>query len=163
MIRHLRPVFHSLLKAGRSRIISRLAHWFPTRHTRLEARPLVTRPKHPQPATASIGTLVPRPLAHSELSRAGDRIEVLCSRYNNRFVRRLLEPGLSPSRRWKRFPLDFRGSRIWCLLDGRRTVEEVIETYEYRYPGDACQVSQRVWSYLQTLQRHGFIEVVPSD
>lgn len=120
------------------------------------------RPEHPQPA-ATIDTLIPRPLVHSDLSPSGDHIEILRSRHKAPFVLRYIAPGMSRTRRWECFPLDFRGSRIWCLLDGRRTVREVVETYEHQYPGDAYQLPQRVWQFLQTLEQHGFIEVVESD
>ena len=120
------------------------------------------RLKHPQ-ATASVADLIPRPLADSHWSASGDHVEIVRSLYRNSSLIRLLAPRISRFRRYERFPLDSRGSRVWCLLDGRRTVRDVVEAYERRYPHDAFQAPQRVWSYLQILENSGFIEVLEDD
>ena len=115
--------------------------------------------KHPS-ATASVADLIPRPLADSHWSVCGDHVEIFLSRYKDSALIRFLAPRMSRLRRYERYPLDSRGSRVWCLLDGRRTVRDVVEAYERRYPHDAFQAPQRVWSYLQILESSGFIEVV---
>ncbi len=117
------------------------------------------RPKYP-PQTATVEDLIPRAVVHSDLAPSGDHIEILFPRHKDPLLLRFFAPYMSRSRRYERYPLDFRGSRIWCLLDGRRTVADVIDAYSDKYPGDAYQVPQRVWNYLQNLQQHGFIDMV---
>lgn len=118
------------------------------------------RPNHPrQPAAATVDH-IPRALAYSELGPSGDHIEILLPRFRDRLVLKYFAPYMPRDKRWIRYPLDSRGSRIWCLLDGQRTVAEVIDAYADRYPGDSYQAPQRVWAYLRYLESHGFVEVV---
>ena len=50
------------------------------------------------------------------------------------------------------YPLNSVGSRIWCLADGRRTVEEIAEVLadEFDAPADAIRKDTRL--FLEQLQ-----------
>ena len=52
--------------------------------------------------------------------------------------------------------LDERGSRVWRLLDGRRTTAEVAQALTETEPLEA--VEARVALFLHQLERHGMVE-----
>ena len=104
--------------------------------------------------------MVPRILMASAVMPTGDAIEVLRPRHGDLLLRRFFSAHLPLSRRFERYPLDSRGSRIWCLIDNQRRVRDVVAEYQRFYPDDRHQVADRVRRYLKTLADHGFIEIV---
>jgi hypothetical protein len=102
---------------------------------------------------------VPVPTVRAEPLGSDLRIQLLSPRYRDPLIRRFVMPCLPPDMRWDRYPLDTRGSRIWRLIDGQRTVAELIAEYQWIYPDDTAQVTERVGRFLLTLQRHRFIDL----
>jgi hypothetical protein len=105
--------------------------------------------------------MVPRVLVPSELSPVGDTVQILRPRHpEHRRLHRWLARHVFTRSRYLRFPLDRRGSRIWCLIDNRRTVDELVGEYLRYYPDDHRQVELRICRFLESLADHGFIEIV---
>ena len=100
---------------------------------------------------------VPRRIVEAEMVGADDRVNLLSPRYRDPILKRFVVPRLPDAMRWDRYPLDVRGSRIWRLVDGRRTVAEVVWAYRRLYPQDDVQIGERIGRFLMTLQQHGFI------
>jgi hypothetical protein len=113
-------------------------------------------PVQPEPIALDA---VPVPTVRAEPLGTDLRIQLLSPRYRDPLIRRFVVPCLPPDMRWDRYPLDTRGSRIWLLIDGQRTVAELVAEYQWIYPDDTDQVTERVGRFLQTLQRHGFIDL----
>jgi hypothetical protein len=81
----------------------------------------------------------------------GDRpgqVVVLQPRFHKGVMGRFLQPRLKDNKKYLRIPLEERGSFLWGLMDGRRTVGELTETFRGQFPGEADQVPQRVATYL---------------
>lgn len=101
---------------------------------------------------------IPVPTVEAEPLGTDQRIQLLSPRYRDPLIRRFVLPRLPSDMRWDRYPLDIRGSRIWRLIDGRRTVAELVAEYQWIYPDDTTQVAERIGRFLMTLQHHGFID-----
>ena len=110
---------------------------------------------------ASLGTMIPRVLVHSEVTTSGDTVEILRPRHDEALIRRYFAHRMTKAKRYECYPLDARGSRIWCLIDNQRCVAELVAEYLKVYPDDYRQLDERVHRYLETLVDHGFIEIVP--
>ena len=116
-------------------------------------------PRH-RPA-AAVSSLVPRVLVPSELSPVGDTIQILRPVHGRgRGLDRWFARHVAAQRRYSRYPLDRRGSRIWCLIDNRRTVHELVGEYLRFYPDDHYQVEARICRFLESLAEYGFIEII---
>jgi len=103
---------------------------------------------------------VPCPRVASVRSRSDSRIELLKPRYRETLLQRILTPYLRAEQCWDRFPLDARASRIWRLIDGRRTVGEVVDAYRGIHPEDHDQIDLRICRFLQLLRDQGFLDLV---
>jgi DNA-binding HxlR family transcriptional regulator len=66
---------------------------------------------------------------------------------------------LPPERAHIEVRLEAFGSTIWRLLDGRRDLDEIMRAFVAAHPEQAEQASQRVWIFLQELERHGFVSL----
>jgi hypothetical protein len=102
---------------------------------------------------------VPRQIVEAEALGSDVRVQLLSPRYRDPLLKRFVVPRLPDDMRWDRYPLDTRGSRIWRLVDGRRTVAELIWAYRRMYPEDHTQISERIGRFLLSLKQHGFIDV----
>ncbi len=102
---------------------------------------------------------IPRRTVEAEMVGADDRVNLLSPRYRDPILKRFVVPRLPDDMRWDRYPLDVRGSRIWRLVDGRRTVAEIVWAYRRLYPEDRVQVGERIGRFLLMLKQHGFVEV----
>jgi len=102
---------------------------------------------------------IPVATVPSESRLGSNRVELLTPRSADPLLRQFLTRFVPERERWHRYPLDAKGSRIWRLIDGRRTVAEVIAAYRRANPEDDAQVAGRIYSFLQLLQDHGFIHV----
>jgi len=101
--------------------------------------------------------IVPRAQVASEWTFSHERLHLLIPRFKGPLFGRLLNFVVPDHRKWKRYPLDPRGSRIWSLIDSRRSVDDLVRDYGEMYPSDADQLESRMWCFLQVLEHHGFL------
>ena len=82
---------------------------------------------------------------------------LILPRFRKSWVRRWLLPrSLSL---YMRMQLEEHGTAVWRLVDGQRTVREIIELLAPHFEGDATYPS-RVAAYLMRLQKDGFIRLL---
>lgn len=82
---------------------------------------------------------------------------LILPRFRKAWMQRWLVPkALS---REVRIPLEEHGSAVWRLMDGRRTVGEIIGLLEQHFEADKNYAS-RVAAYIVQLQRDGFIRLL---
>lgn len=55
------------------------------------------------------------------------------------------------------YTLNSTGREIWQLLDGKRTVREVVDELSRRYPGSAAEIERDVNGLLQEFHERGFV------
>ncbi|MEZ4389400.1 MAG: PqqD family protein [Candidatus Krumholzibacteriia bacterium] len=108
-------------------------------------------------ATVPMNRLIPRSRVKVDWLPTGDRLELLIPRYSDPLVRRVLQRLARPERLWVRYRLDPRASRIYSLIDGYRTVADLVDIYRETYPEDCAQVSGRVMGLLRSLEAQGFV------
>jgi hypothetical protein len=101
--------------------------------------------------------LVPEPSREVEIDPQTGAVKVLIPRYDSWPFNRLIQPRLGPEKRFLRVPLEERGSFLWGLMDGRRTVGEMIPEFNSRFPDDAGDVPQRLATFFYTMQANKFI------
>lgn len=105
--------------------------------------------------------LVIRPRVASRWLPVGDRLELLVPRYERSIFTPLLRRFVEPDDYWVRYPLSVAASRIFQLINGRRSAEQVLAAYCWNYPRDTDQIESRVMSFLGQLEHHGFIDFSP--
>lgn len=115
------------------------------------------------PRTKRVNLLdtIPVPSAHITTEWDADGCAVLVyPRFKRRWMRRLFLPkALSP---YLHVRLEAHGTAVWRLLDGRRTVRQLITLLAGHFAGEADYPS-RVTAYLMQLQRDGFIRLQVRD
>lgn len=105
--------------------------------------------------------LVPQTLVDARESRVdgGVQVVLLEPRFRRGPGARWLQSRLPPERAHIEVRLEAFGSTIWGLLDGRRNLAEVMRGFVAAHPDQADQASERVWLFLQELERHGFVNL----
>ncbi|MBA4378501.1 MAG: hypothetical protein C0395_07595 [Gemmatimonas sp.] len=105
--------------------------------------------------------LVPRTLVDArETPIDGASLVVLLEpRFHRGPLARWLQSRLPPERAHVEVRLEAFGSTIWRLLDGRRSLAEIMRAFVAAHPDQADQASERVWIFLQELERHGFVSL----
>lgn len=103
--------------------------------------------------------LVPIRLVDSEPGSESARLLLRMPRYRDPVLGRLLQPRLRGDRRFIRVPLDPRGSWLWPLIDGRRTVGELVGMFRREFPEDETEIEERLCHYVAALAAHGFLAV----
>jgi hypothetical protein len=101
--------------------------------------------------------LVPERRAASEPGGDPGRVVLLQPRYQGWLLGRLLQPRLPAHKKYLRVPLEERGSFLWALVDGRRTVADLVAAFEAEFPDERAQAGERVAGYLYHLAAHGFL------
>lgn len=86
-----------------------------------------------------------------------DQVVLLQPRYRGGLLGRFLQPRLPDHKKYLRVALEDRGSFLWGLLDGRRTVGELAAAFVARFPEDADRAPERVAGYLYNLEQNGFL------
>ncbi len=113
--------------------------------------------------------LVPRTLvgARETPIDGASQVVLLEPRFHHGSLSRWLQSRLPPERAHVEVRLEAFGSTIWRLLDGRRNLAEIMRGFVAAHPEQADQASERVWLFLQELERHGFVslrqETTPPD
>ncbi|MDO9171488.1 MAG: PqqD family protein [bacterium] len=105
--------------------------------------------------------LVPRTLVEARESIADGvaQVVLLEPRFHSGPFSRWLQSRLPPERAHVEVRLEAFGSTIWRLLDGRRNLAEIMCAFVAAHPDQADQASERVWLFLQELERHGFVSL----
>ncbi len=99
---------------------------------------------------------VPVRCGHITTEREGESIVLTYPRFKYDWMRRFLLPkGMSPDIRVK---LEEHGTAVWDLIDGRRTVQEIISLLAGHFEGEADYAS-RVTTYVMQLRKGGFIQL----
>jgi hypothetical protein len=85
------------------------------------------------------------------------QIALLQPRYQDWLLSRLLQPRLPDHKKYLKVPLEARGAFLWPLLDGERTVGDLVNLFAQEFPGENDKVGERVAGYLYNLECNGFI------
>jgi hypothetical protein len=102
-------------------------------------------------------TLVPETRLTWQEDESQDQVLVLVPRFRDPVLGRVVQPRLGPAKRHIRVPLERRGTFLWRLLDGRRTVADLARAYETEFPQDREQAPERVAKYLHAMFENDFI------
>lgn len=103
----------------------------------------------------SLLKVVPCRGEHITAEQEGETIVLSFPRFKNAWVQRFFIPkGMSKE---LHVHLEEHGSAIWELIDGRRTVREIIEKLADHFQHEAGYEA-RVSTYLYQLQKDGFIK-----
>ena len=87
----------------------------------------------------------------------GECVVLALPRFRQRWMQRWLLPkGMSPC---TRVQLEEHGTAVWRLIDGRRTVGEIIALLSPHFHGEAGYEA-RVTTYLMRMQRDGLIRLI---
>jgi hypothetical protein len=88
----------------------------------------------------------------------GDYAVISYPRFKYEWMRRLLLPkSMSPDIHVR---LEEHGSAVWRLIDGRRTVREIISLLAVHFQYE--NYASRVTTYVMQLQKDGFIKLLSS-
>jgi len=101
--------------------------------------------------------LVPVKGCGSEPGDLPGRVVVLQPRFGAGLMGRFLQPRLGESKKYIRIPLEERGSCLWNLVDGTRTVGEMTVAFAQAFPGESDQVPERVATYLYQMAENKLI------
>ncbi len=101
----------------------------------------------------SISEVVPVPSERVNSSRNGELIVVTLPRIRGKWARKIVAPILPLD---KVFRLEEHGSAVWELIDGRRSVKEILSLLESHFKGEK---EYEVWviTYITRLHKDGLI------
>ncbi len=91
------------------------------------------------------------------------QIVVLQPRFRSGLLGRFVQPRLKDAKKFVRIPLESRGSFLWKLMDGKRTVGDLAMAFATEFPEDGDQIPERVSTYLYQMSQNHFIEFLNSD
>ena len=99
--------------------------------------------------------VIPYRAEHITTEQEGNTVVLAFPRFRKEWARRLFLPKrMSPH---IRVNLEEYGTAVWSLIDGNRTVGEIIEQMASHFSDDE-NYQQRVMSYIVQLQKDGFIK-----
>jgi hypothetical protein len=87
-------------------------------------------------------------------------VVVLQPRFQSGLMARYLQPRLKETKKYLRIPLEERGSFLWSLMDGKRTVGDLTEAFRAEFQDEKEHVPQRVATYLYQMADNHLIEFV---
>lgn len=103
---------------------------------------------------------IPVPAAQIVAELVGEYMVLAYPRFKKQWMRRWLLPkGLSP---YLHVTLEEHGTAVWKLIDGKRTVREIVSLLAGHFDGDEGYAS-RVTAYLMQLQKDGFIRLLENQ
>lgn len=103
---------------------------------------------------------VPVRCNHITTEWEGDCVVIAFPRFKYEWMRRVLLPkGMSPDIHVR---LEEHGTAVWNLIDGQRTVQEIISLLATHFPPDE-NYAARVATYVTQLQKDGFIKLILSS
>ena len=104
--------------------------------------------------------VIPCRSEHITAEREGETIVLSFPRFKYSWMQRFLVPkGMSKERR---IYLEEHGTAVWELIDGKRTVREIIEKLAAHF-NDEENYESRVLAYFSQLQKDGFIKLAVSE
>jgi hypothetical protein len=83
-------------------------------------------------------------------------VVVLIPRFDNHFVGKWLNK--KSSKKEIKTDLDKSGSKVWLLIDGKRTVYDIYKIVKDESLLDLEQVQERIVTYMRMLYNNGLIE-----
>lgn len=99
---------------------------------------------------------VPVRCGHITTEWAGECVVLAYPRFKYEWMRRFLLPkGMSPD---IRVTLEEHGTAVWNMIDGKRTVDEIISQLAGHFEGVEDYAS-RVTTYVMQLRKDGFIQL----
>lgn len=99
---------------------------------------------------------VPVRCGHITSEWEGESIVLTYPRFKYDWMRRFLLPkGMSPD---IRVTLEEHGTAVWNLIDGKRTVQEIISLLAEHFEGEA-NYALRITTYVMQLRKDGFIQL----
>lgn len=99
---------------------------------------------------------VPVRCGHITSEWEGESIVLTYPRFKYDWMRRFLLPkGMSPD---IRVTLEGHGTAVWNLIDGQRTVQEIISLLAEHFEGEANYAS-RITAYIMQLRKDRFIQL----
>ncbi|MBU8870339.1 MAG: PqqD family protein [Gemmatimonadales bacterium] len=101
-------------------------------------------------------------VAHDHGGNAGD-VVLLVPRFRDPIFGRLIQPRLPAHKQYIKIPLDCRGSFIWALIDGKRSILDLSRDFSEEFPEDSEQASKRISAYLHRMYENRFIRFVNLD
>lgn len=102
-------------------------------------------------------TLIPRHVCPSTRDQQSGLVTVLAPRFGSSGAGRFLQARLPANRRHIRVQLEARGSFVWGLVDGRRTVLDLSRAFEAEFPAESQESPVRVSTFLMSLAQNRFI------
>ena len=100
--------------------------------------------------------IVPIQCGHITTEWEGEKAILAFPRFKYEWMRRFLLPkGMSPD---IHVTLEEHGTAVWRLIDGRRTVQEIISLLAGHFRHEE-NYSYRVTAYIMQLQKDGFIRL----
>ena len=104
--------------------------------------------------------LVPEVIVSHQLADASSSVVLLVPRYRDPLFGRFLQPRLPEQKRFVKVPLDTRGSFLWPLLDGKRTILDLSREFATTFPEDSEQSDQRISAYLHRMYENRLIRFI---
>ncbi|MEL5893195.1 PqqD family protein [Bacteroides sp. GD17] len=103
---------------------------------------------------------VPVRCGHITTEWEGECAVLTYPRFKYEWMRRFLLPkGMSPDIHVK---LEEHGTAVWNMIDGRRTVREIISLLAEHFEGEENYPS-RVTTYVMQLRKDGFVQLTIKD
>ena len=102
-------------------------------------------------------TLVPTHRLAWQEDPDSDAVLVQMPRYGDPIFGRLLQPRLSEAKKYITVPLEARGTFLWRMMDGQRTVADLVQAFEEQHPEDDENAAKRISMYLHAMYDNKFI------
>lgn len=100
---------------------------------------------------------VPVRCGHITTEWEGECAVLAYPRFKYEWMRRFLLPkGMSPDIHVK---LEEHGTAVWALIDGQRTVREIVALLAEHFEGEE-NYGERVSTYVMQLQKDGFLQLM---
>ncbi len=103
-------------------------------------------------------TLVPSHALEWVEDEESGAIHVKMPRYSDPIFSRLLQPRLRESKKHLKVPLENRGTFLWRLIDGKRSVADLVQAFVADHPDDQDNAAERVSMYLHAMYDNKFIK-----
>jgi hypothetical protein len=101
--------------------------------------------------------MIPVISEHITTEYEGELAVIAFPRFRSKFMLKYFVPRNRSS--IIRIRLDAHGTSVWNLIDGKRTITEIVQRLVEHFP-DEENYAYRTGLYLQQLQRQGFVKLV---
>lgn len=104
--------------------------------------------------------LIPEKACKWEMDSASGQVKVLIPRYGSWPYSFLIQPRLSQEKKFIRIPLEDRGSFLWGLIDGQRSIGDFVASFVEKFPDDKSDAPQRLGAFLYQMHENKFVTFV---